>query len=94
MGIREEIGKRLSGGSKRTRCSQDPNSGDLQCKFTRVNKDGTEEMLAMGRWGVGNDKQIKILDFEENEEGAFKELEKNVLPRLRNISDRNIPADY
>jgi len=90
MRIRNPLAK----DSTRKKCSQDPNTGELQCKFTRVNKDGTEEILAMGRWGMGNDKQIKILDFEENEPGAFQELEKHVLPRLSNIDKRNIPENY
>ncbi len=73
------------------KCSQDPNTGELQCKIFRVNKDGTEETMAQGRWTRGNDGKPIILESEENEPGSFAELEKHVLPRLKVSDKRNIP---
>ncbi len=83
----------MSRGKKRTRCEQDPNTGEVHCQSSRVLSDGTEEKLAEISLQLDGECNTIATNMEEFGEGELEKLDKSVSPRIK-AKCRGRPADY
>ena len=87
------MGKLFGKNKTQKRCVSDPESGQIVCKSTRINKDGSETELAGFNVRVDGGCNVNTDDMFETEEGELAELEKFAVHKIKNKC-KNTPKDY
>jgi hypothetical protein len=92
MGIGEAF-KKLGKGQIRDKCDKNPETGEVMCRKTRVNSDGTTVDLAGFTMQADANCNPQQTSSYENESGALDALEKKYVPKIVGKC-KNTPVDY